>query len=534
MHRSLALVLVLCGACGPRDVAEPRTGTPEDRAALFDYVLTKTLEREAFSPVKNARLSLDVERDMRRYRGEVVAAETDERLFYALAKVSAARKDRHLRVLPVPGGLVLRDTVGIGQSNYPERGAGIPHAPVRFQADFGVPGDHFLFLSDYSRNIGDWARDRLPHVGDRLLAVNGQPFAEYVAAVEPYHRYATANGLWWQLAADLPRRSAQFPPWIYQPDLTLELERPDGERYRITVPYLPPDRIVWEGHGEPRYPDFNPVFATETYELYRAAEGRPVLLLQWHGFGDALVADVERLVAFADENGLLDYAIIFDGTRSRGGSLGAYAIQRLSPRSFRTTFGNLRISDITRGFIRNQRIAHDEALASGASVPAGLDDGGWLMDWLENDVARAIDEGRDYTDDVPFKLAHAPKDSDGVLRPAPLHFRGPLVVFLGPFGGSHLDQFASIVADNDLGHIIGMPAAGYSNTWEWEETLVFQATGQPVVRFMWSIGHTIRPNGEVLEGNPAAVDEYLPVTRDNYPDYYATLVQRALDWLAAR
>jgi hypothetical protein len=106
------------------------------------------------------------------------------------------------------------------------------------------------------------------------------------------------------------------------------------------------------------------------------------------------------------------------------------------------------------------------------------------------------------------------------------------VVFSGPNGGSHLDQFMSIVVDNDLGYIIGMPDGGYSNTWEWEENLHFPGTYEPVVGFMWSIGHTIRPNGEVLEGNPARIHEQIPLTAENADRYYEILLSRAWEHLA--
>jgi hypothetical protein len=45
---------------------------------------------------------------------------------------------------------------------------------------------------------------------------------------------------------------------------------------------------------------------------------------------------------------------------------------------------------------------------------------------------------------------------------------------------------------------------------------------------MWDIGHTIRPNGQILEGNAADVDISIPVTRQNYVDYYPILLRRAL------
>ena len=76
-----------------------------------------------------------------------------------------------------------------------------------------------------------------------------------------------------------------------------------------------------------------------------------------------------------------------------------------------------------------------------------------------------------------------------------------------------------------------MTAGGYSNTWEWEETITFPGTNQPVVQFMWDIGHTIRPNGEILEGNPALPDELFLLTRNNFDIYYQELVRKALEYL---
>ena len=73
-----------------------------------------------------------------------------------------------------------------------------------------------------------------------------------------------------------------------------------------------------------------------------------------------------------------------------------------------------------------------------------------------------------------------------------------------------------------------MPTGGYSNTWEGTETLRLPETGRPLARFMWSIGHTIRPNGEVLEGNPAQPDHYIPLTRDNFQVYHQMLFDTAL------
>ncbi len=507
------------------------TSSPEDRAALFDYLLAKTMERESFSPIKNRKLGLDVKKEMLRLREELIAADTDEKLYYALVKISNSRKDRHLKVSLVQGGLTLPNTIGVDLHNYPEPGSSIPHAPIRFSADFGTPGQHFVFVSDYSKNIGDFVGGNLPEIGDKLLAINGQSIDAYRKEIEPFHRYSTINGFWWKFASWIPQKSFQFPPRFYQESVTYLLERRAGERYSITLPYLLPAKIDWEGFGERRYPGFHLIFTAQTFDFYRRENDKKVILLDWHGFRSNLISDVDRLMDYAVKHNLIDHAIIFDATRSGGGSKGAYAIQRLSPKPFKTTFGNLRLSDVIPKFIKKKQEEFEKKTVLDSGVGEVMDQGQWLIDWLEDDVTKGLKAGQSYSNNVPFKCAHLPKYSDGILKPAKVHFRGPLVCLLSPHGGSHLDQFSSIVFDNRLGHTMGMPAGGYSNTWEWEETLVFPISKKPIIRYMWSIGHTIRPNGEILEGNPAQVNEYIPLTRDNYLTYHKMLLSWAMNKL---
>jgi hypothetical protein len=518
----LSYVFISCSA----DV-----GSREDRAALFDYILAKTIERESFSPVKNDNLQLDVVKEMEKYRDELIAADTDEKLFYALLKISNARKDRHLNINLVKGGITLPQTAGVAKSRSLGEPEPILHAPIRFSVDYGKPNHYFVFVSDLAKNIEEYTEGILPEIGDKLMAINGQGIEDYRKAKEPYHRYSTVEGFWWKFALWIPQKSFQFPPSFYRESITFDLVRKDGKRYEIVVPYLSPEKIEWRGIGEQNYPGFELLFSTETYNLYKDSGNKKILLLDWYGFREDLVKDMDRLMDYAAEHKLLDHAVIFDGTRSRGGSKGAYAIQRLSPKPFKTTFGNLRLSDIIPFFVDLKRNQYKAMKLLDSGVGETIDDGTWLMEWLEDDVMKGLRTGQDYSNNVPFKLAHLPRDSDGILKPAEVHFKGPLVCWFSPYGGSHLDQFAAIIVDNDLGHSMGMPAGGYSNTWEWDEILVFPLSKKPVVRYMWSIGHTIRPNGEILEGNPAKVKEYIPLTRDNYADYYKILLEKTYDYL---
>ena len=529
------LILALCCVLSGRVSADP--GTAEDRAALFDYLLEKTLERDAFSPIKNRRLNLDVEKAMKDLRDELIQADTEEKLYYALVKINNARRDRHLKVSLVEGGLTLENTAGTVLDNYPDPGTAVLHAPIRFAVDYGTPDRYFLFVSDFAANVSDFAAADVPKVGDRLAAVNGRPIADYLKEKKPYHRHSSEPGIWWQLATWMPQKSYQFPPRFYGDKFSCTLERPNGDFYTLTLPYLDPADLEWSGYGARKFSGFELVFSTPTFDFYRSGAGKPVILLDWHWFHSNLVADIDRLMDYAVEHRLLDHAIIWDMTRSGGGSSGVYALQRLSPKPFKTTFGNLRISDITPAFVEKMRKRYstrplrDLSAGEAADARETLNDGSWLMDWLENDVTEAIHAGQRYTNNVPFKLAHLPKYADGWVNPARVHFRGPMVCLLSPYGGSHLSQLASIVVDNSLAPVLGMPDGGYSNTWEWKEVLLFPLSKKPIVGYMWNIGHTLRPNGEILEGNPVRVDEYIPVTSDNYLSYHSNLLERALELL---
>ena len=526
-YATTALVLCLTSSCAASTGASARAGTPELRAALFDTIMALTASREAFSPVKEAHWGTDPLESMAAYRDEFVAANTEEALFYALEKVSNVRNDRHLDVGLVPGGLRLTESAGL-EGGVAEEVEPVYLAPVRILPDYSDPAVYFV--ADVSEDHTHFP-DGQAEPGDRVISVNRRPMAEYEKAVRPYQASSYEPNLRWRMAEDITARSAIMPPSFYGEGLELELEGEDGTVTSVILPYLHPDSIPWANLSEPHYPGFRLEHTTPTYDLYLPEDGASVLILTWYGFRETMIADVDELMDLAVEGSWLDHDLIIDGTRSRGGSAGAYAVQRFTPKPFKTTFGNLRISDVVPLFAEEKRaeIASGGSMDSG--VPEAMDDGSWLMEWLDTDVADSIAAGAEYTNNVPFKLAHAPKDSDGILEPAPVHFRGRLVGFFVPRRGSHLDQFASIIKDNDLGPMIGMTPGGYSNTWEWDEVLYFPGTDQAVVRFMWDVGHSIRPNGEILEGNPAHPDELVLLTRENFRTYYAELLQHAMAYL---
>ncbi len=532
------LALACClAACQPGN----RAGSPQDREALYHYIMEKTIERESVSCPKMRVMDYDPFKEMQAYREELIAAATEEALFNVLMKMSNVRRDRHAVVNPVEGGLrVDRET---------DR-----RLPLIFEADYGTPGNYFFFIGDIAKNFPDYSGGQIPQTGDKLIAFDGIPVKEYIEILRPYMRYSSYNGLWRQMAEHIPRQHFRLPVPMDRKEISLTLENSSGEVYAVELPLLEADEIVWEGHykrhGDHRYPGFGKLASTISYDLYLHNE-LEVLLIDWYGFRPSLIEDVDSLMDYAEKKGFLGHRLIFDGTRSRGGSNGAYLIQRLFGEPFRVTFGNLKISDLTPRFIEDRLQAYH------AGQLGGTRDGGSMqIDWLTTDVRDAMEQGRDFTANVPHKLAHLPKDSDGILQPAPLRFTGEVVCLLGPWGGSHLDQFAAMVIDNGLAYTIGMPAGGFSSTWEFGEVLHFPGSDRPLAYFEWGMGNTIRPNmahplkvvdkygryaglamepdGVVLEGNPPPVDLFIPQTRENYLDYYDMLLEEAFRKLGLR
>jgi len=93
--------LVACSGAaeiGEEPAGGSRVGTREGREALFDQILDMTEDREAFSPLKEEAMGYSPLDDMRAVRSEVVDAETEADLYYALVKLSNARRDHHLTV----------------------------------------------------------------------------------------------------------------------------------------------------------------------------------------------------------------------------------------------------------------------------------------------------------------------------------------------------------------------------------------------------------------------------------------------------
>ncbi|MDE2751759.1 MAG: hypothetical protein OXI83_04205 [Gemmatimonadota bacterium] len=285
---AIALFAAVGAACGGTEAPPGPAGTPALRGALFDMIVARTERREAFSPVKNERFGFDPIAAMRALRDDVVAADTEEALYYALARVSHARRDRHLDLFLVPGGLTLPDSAGLDVAGGPD-GAAPGRAPVRIFPDYSDGAGEAEYF------VGDAANGAEDLVGSRVVSVNGLPIAAWHDSATAFMRHSTRAALRWKLAEGMTLATAAFPPHLRSDSLRLVLEAADGRERRSILPFAADATLSWSGAGEPSYPSLSLALRTGTYDLLIPDDGRQFLVLIWRGFRESMVADVDRL-----------------------------------------------------------------------------------------------------------------------------------------------------------------------------------------------------------------------------------------------
>ena len=464
--------------------------TAEGRAQLFEELLQKSRDREAWSPHKTINGYEAFATAAEKFRQQFRDADTDQKLARAIYLLSNLRQDAHLTIRKVSGGLSFAK--------------GVAYAPIRFTPDFSG-AIHDYFVSDTASNV---SLSTPVEITDQLLAVNGIPIQRYISQLRPYMIHSTENNLRWKLARYLSVNYALIDPSLYNGDtVSYLLKKPDGRQYTVKTQYQVGKKMKWQGNGRPTFEGFQKVMQRQNFNLYVGRDEQQIVLIDWRDLEWKLRSDLKALMRYAKRHDLLDHDVIFYAPFSSGGRGSPRVVRRLTGKSFKTTFGNLRISDLTTRFGNSRK--------------------GKIKKWVQ----KAVNNGANYTSNEPFKLRYFRADSPGIMRPAKRHFSGNIVGVFSSLGGSNLDQMFAMIVDNQLMPTIGYPTGGYSNTWELSEIIKCPDSGEKLVKYYWNVGHTIRPNGEVLEGNPAMPDELIPVTRENYPHYWEGLIERALEIL---
>ena len=484
----------------PFSTSAQNFGTPEQREALFDTLVQQTIRRESWSPFKMDATTFANQAEV--LRAEFRGADSYLLLFEAVTKLSALREDSHLRVSTEDS---FRDTYNF-----------IRYAPLLFYPDF-TSEDPSFFVSGIARNITSMTSENIAF-GDHVVAIDDKSISAWYAMADQLDGASTKYHQLWEIAEQMDRMLGYFPDELYDQDrtqVTFTLQRADETQYSVTLPYFnarPGINLIQNR----TYANYNLRVSYSNFDVY-LHNSENIILLSWKDLEQPeLTQELEALVENLSGTSIMDtHDVIVDMSQSSGGSGSPLILQLLVNEPFKTTFGNVRISDIA------DELAEDL--------------GGSVRTW----ILGAIGASLEYTSNEPFKLRYFSVGQDGVMQPATSpfgkNFKGNKAFIFGSNTGSNVDQFAAMVIDNQLGFSVGMPTGGYSNTWEWEEDYVFPPDStEEAFEFMWSVGHTIRPNGEVLEGNPAIPDSVILLSRDNFEAYYDDLIMIAEDYLLSK
>ena len=501
---AVASLVTAVPAAAMRPVAPaPQIGTPEQRVELFQELVAKIETREPHLPLKEQRFGFEIAPALLDVEDDFYYADTPRALWYALARLAGTRRDRRLHVRGMREGLVPPASLG--------------DAPVRLAPDFTNPDEPRFFVVRVAElGIEREAGEVLP--GDVLLEVQGQDPAEHMALAAPYLPHSTPEALWWAYAEELgnPRR---LPSDLRGAIAHFRFKGRGRPSVEVQQAWGLGQRERWDAWNRRQLTGYIVDLERPSFRLYRPKrEERRTLYLEWRRFRwGELERDVPALIAHAQERGWLEWDLILDITETATGSDAWYVLRHLTPKPFRVTSDDLRISDASLALA---------AQSAGATHAP-------LARWMREEVPRASEDGLEYAPPIPFR-ARPPLDEDGLLQPAKVHFSGRLVALFGPRSYGASDRLAAMIVDNELGHSIGMAMGGASHSWSWAEPLILPGSGRRLLEFSWSLGRTLRPNGEALEGNPAVPAQLVPLTADNYNGYRGVLVRRALRLLGRR
>ena len=477
--------------------------TSTDRELLLDDIIAKTVAREALSQVKVDFWNIDFPTQAEALRQEYIDADTDLKLYRALLKTIALNKDSHLSLSTVSGGISYSDNKR--------------EIPIIFAPDFTTtPHQFFIFDKTDGFDFNTITNGSMIEKGDVLIAVNGMDFQTFYNDFQDYFTHSTLRNMDWEIAESLGRHFSFYPENLYPDNAQVEMSfrKPDNNEYTVTLSWA--DNYSFTDVDEYSIPSrYRIVLNTSVtgtnsgnFELYRNGN---TLLLNWLDLEDGLTADLAAIHQYMVTNNLLDANIIFFAPFSSGGSGSQEILSILTPYPYKTTFGNVKHSDISDNLAR-QRSSRVE-------------------DW----ILRTFDTGAEFTTNEPFKLQYGDEFTDGVFHTITnesQRFSGNVVAIFSSMGGSNLDQMSAMMIQNGVAYSIGNPTGGYSNTWEWDETLRYESNNQSVIEYIWNIGHTLRPDGQVLEGNPVDVDEMISMSSTNFNNYFDDLITRAENHLA--
>ncbi|MFI5347834.1 MAG: S41 family peptidase [Elusimicrobiota bacterium] len=517
-------ILCLLAAPGRARAGDADAYLGADRDALFRSYVADIRDGIALSTNTFQRLGTTWDAELGRSRKRFLAARTKEDVYYALLSLKNTVHDAHSR-LSVPDSLLpRRETLRLPLGLRPARdSAGLK------------------FVVAWSRRPGVEKGFTLKRYQGRTPEEALAEFTEWYPSGSPEHReFEFAR---WLTARD--SNNAPLPE-TRAADLVFRDER-GGRDVAVNAEFTEP-RGAREGQApasepalrdDPDYDGRTPDFSGLNYRVYRDSATR-TLVLRYFSFGydfepselwnrmrrlsyepppvreagryEAREAfekiDVARLAEYLKSRNAAYDRLLVDVRENGGGPIAQRLTELLARKPFRGTWSYAVFTPLLRRDkdFRAAAYRHPEAEKEAMSL-------------------RELESGAERSSPHAFVCvtpACGPRDGDG--RPAETGLNYKTFLLIGPYCVSSCDQFAAVFVDNDLGESVGLPAQGASSPSRADKT--FKLADGEEFSITLSFGITFRPNGEILEGNPARPH----MTMYPGPNY----LRKVLDAIASR
>ena len=278
---------------------------------LFNYLTSSIFAREAFSPIKNQNLHIDLKRQFKENRKSFLQANTDEDLYFEILKLSNLRRDSHLKMKPTFLESIDKKKL-----------------PITFMVVF--EGKSPLFIVD---QIAHGFADAFPdlRIGDELVQVGDMHFEDFIEVTKQYIPSSTNNNHYYRLAEELSTNAFNLSKVVNLNNPVFKFRSIDHSTHRYTFSYHKKRELTFKELR--KYKDFNLVLTADNFNTYVHKE-QQILLLEWLDFEEDLPDDVDTLMEWAVHNDKLTHHLIIDATQSSGGINSIYALRRLINKPF--------------------------------------------------------------------------------------------------------------------------------------------------------------------------------------------------------
>jgi hypothetical protein len=465
-----------------------------DRQSLFDAYVAAITNVELVSTDGLALLGTTWDRELARTRARFLSAATAEDVYYALLSLKNSYHDAHstffpsaswnLKSLPsqlLPGGARVHVQANVrveyenGAAFYRAEGAGID-------------------------------------AGSTIVSVNGVSIGQVEDQLREWYPLHSPEGLREFVAGSLVSRSPSTMPSPNPGDIEqLALTDSSGKPYQVNLTWtVAPSSSTSSGCA--RYgtseaaSDYSARTSLATGMNYCVYDGgaSDLRVVRYYSFQydtpADMLADEAALVSYLHQNGV--ERVLFDVRENGGGGVDP------------TFFGNF--TSTTYAFVSNRLYYADAFKGDPGLISSVLFLDQSVVPTLES--ALASDPAATFSPELPMICKTAGCPLTDVNYP-PAASAVEAIVLTGPGCVSACDNFVSVMKDNNIAKLAGMPSAAADSPHRyWAELSLADGEAFDLVL---TVAVSDRPgtNGVVLEGHPPAIDFPVSPTPSNRGGY---------------